>query len=133
MESNTKLKISYIISVVDYRKKYEPTDFKWVLDDESRVPSKIINKVGKDSHFTSLKEIHDQYIKYDFDYVNKTLCGFRTFDDICEVSYITSINYVPNLNKAGRIIAIGELQDFNIFIEDYYGELFAKFGGKAFA
>ena len=135
MESNTKLKVSYIISAIDRRSNIlDPLNYKLILTDDLKIPSRIVDELkGTDSHFNTLKNIHDEYVKYSYDYPIKMLCGFRTLDDICEVTYITSLNYIPGLNKSGRIISIGEMQDNNIFIEEYYGELFVKFGGKTFA
>jgi hypothetical protein len=129
-----KLKVSYLVVALDKRKAaIDRSYLKLLFDENDEVISRTVSSLpGKDAEKQILKELHSQYINYDFDYVYKTLCGFRTFQDLCEVCYITNVNYMPDFYKAGNLYTLDEIQERNILIEEYYGELVTKFRTHTF-
>lgn len=129
----TKIKISYIISVTDRRySKADSNYLKLILDNNLKIPSVTLDVIEADGHMRALESLCGQYLKYDPSYLSKSLCGFRTFDNLCEVIYFSSVNYMLGLNKTGRIFSLGEIQEQQIEIEDYYGKLFTEHSGRTY-
>lgn len=124
-----KLKLSYLICAVDKNKKYHDRDYLRIfLNKDKEVPSKLIETFETDEK-TTLKELHSQYLKYDFDFYPKSLCGFRILDkDICEICYLITVRYLGGIEQNGSFYTIEQIQEKNILLEEYYGELFFKFG-----
>lgn len=129
-----KLKVTYLVVALDKRKAaIDRSYLKILLTETNEVLSRTVLTIpGKDAEKQILKELHSQYINYDFDYVYKTLCGFRTSENLCEVCYITNVNYMPDFYKAGNLYTLDEIQERNILIEEYYGELVTKFRTHTF-
>lgn len=132
MESNT-IKISHIISVTDRRyNKSNANYLKIILDNDLKIPSLTLDVVEADCHSKALDSLCRTYLKYDPLYVTKSLCGFRTFDNLCEVIYFSSVNYMLGLNQSGRIFSLGEIQEQQIEIEEFYGKLFTELSGRTY-
>lgn len=129
-----KLKVTLLVSAIDRtRRNTDRSYMKILLNDESKVLSKTVSFVGFNDHLQVLRELHSQYINYDFEYTQKLLCNFRTLENnICEVIYVVTVNYIPDFFKAGRVYTLDEIQERGILIEEYYGELFGQFGPTSF-
>jgi hypothetical protein len=129
-----ELKITYIISAIDKSKNItDPRYLNILLDENKQPPSLIIKAFFGKSEKDYLKSIHDTYLKYHYEFVSKTLCGFRKIDfNKAEVVYLTAVDYFPDINKSGEFFNIAEIQDQNILLEEYYGELFFRFGSGTF-
>lgn len=129
------LKISYLIAAVRRDKQVtDPHYLNILLNNDKQVPSKTIKAfIGETDEVDILKEIHSEYLNYHFEYVHKMLCGFRKLDaKNIEVCYITTVNYLPDINKNGEIYSLDDIQNENILLEEYYAELFFKFGPSTF-
>lgn len=133
MEFN-KLKISYLVVALDktltnVNKSY----LKLLLTDDLSVPSIIIDDISNfESPLEALRRLHDEYIKYNFEFPIKQLCDVRFVGNICEITYLITLNYVPKMNKKGRLFSLREIQERNIEIEEYYGKNFVKSGANIF-
>lgn len=127
-----KLRLSYLICAIDKNKKYHDRDYiRIFLNREKEIPSITLEKFDKDDK-EILKELHSKYVKYDFDFYPKILCGFRILDeDICEVCYLITIRYLNGVEQNGSFYTLEQIQEKNILLEEYYGELFFKFGQSA--
>lgn len=134
MEPSTlKLKVTYLVVALDKTKQNIDRNYlKLLLDNNNEVPSKTVCSVSTDDNVKILKELHNEFLNYDYGYVYKTLAGFRIIDNTCEVCYIATMNYIPDFYKSGNVYTLNEIQDRNILIEEYYGEIFAKFGSRSF-
>jgi hypothetical protein len=135
MEHGTiKLKVTYLVVALDkYKKNIDRSYFKLLLSEKDEVLSRTVFSLnGPDVEKDILKDIHSKYLNYDFDYVYKNLCGFRTFEGMCEACYITTVNYIPDFYKSGNLYTLDEIQERNILIEEYYGELFTRHGSRTF-
>lgn len=131
MELDTVIKLSYIISVNDIRKNLmNLADKMLILTEDRCIPSAWIDNFEDSAHLETLKKLNNDYLKYDFEYVKPILGDFRIKDGIPEVTYVANVIYNPGLNKRGRLMSISEINNNNILIEDYYGKIFVKFGGK---
>ena len=127
-----KLKISYLICAIDRNKKYHDRDYLRIfLNKNKEVPSIILEKFYKND-IDILKELHTRHIKYDFDFYPKMLCGFRVLDEeTCEVCYLITIKHLSGVEQDGTFYTLEQIQEKNILLEEYYGELFFKFGQSA--
>lgn len=127
-----KLKLSYLICAIDKNKRYHDRDYLRIfLNREKEIPSKTLDAFETDEKVL-LKELHEQYSKYDFDFYPKTLCGFRILEkDICEVCYLITVKYLGGIEQNGSFYTLEQIQEKNILLEEYYGELFFKFGQSA--
>lgn len=129
------LKISYLIASLKREKQItDPHYLNILLDDNKEIPYKIVKAfIGEQDEIDVLKEIHNQYLHYHFEYVHKMLCGFRKIDaKTIEVCYITTVNHLPDMNKAGEVYSLDDIQNEKILLEEYYAELFFKFGPSTF-
>jgi hypothetical protein len=129
-----ELKITYIVSAIDRSKNItDPRYLSILLDENKQPPSSTIKAFFGKSETDYLRSIHEKYLKYHYEYVSKTLCGFRKIDfNKAEVVYLATVEYFPDINKSGEFFNIAEIQDQNILLEEYYGELFFKFGSGTF-
>lgn len=127
-----KLKLSYLICAIDKNKKYHDRDYMRIFLNKSKeIPNIILEKFNQDNK-DILKQVHINYIKYDFDFYPKILCGFRILDEeTCEVCYLTTIRYLSGVEQNGSFYTLEQIQEKNILLEEYYGELFFKFGQSA--
>lgn len=130
-----QLKITYLIAAIDRNRPV--TDLKYLnilLDENQQVPSTTVKAfIGDKDEIDTLKELHDKFLNYHFEYVHKMLCGFRKIDQkTVEIVYICTVNYFPGIQKAGDIYTLQDIQEENILLEEYYGEIFFKFGPSTF-
>lgn len=125
-----KLRISYLISAVNISKKCSDPDYlKIFLDHNYEVPHVVIEKTTKDE-ISILKELHSKYLKCDFSFYPISLTGFRFLDgETCEVCYNVSIRYFSNVAMNGSWYTLAEIQQNNILLEEYYGELYFRTRG----
>lgn len=132
--SPIKLKVSYLVVALDKHKGNTDRSYlRLLLSENNEVLSRTADILPElDFDKKLLKELHSQYVRYDYDYVYKSLCGFRTFENLCEVCYICNVHYMPDFYKSGNLYSLDEIQDRNILIEEYYGELFTRFRTAAF-
>lgn len=121
------VKISYLIVAFD-RNNITKSNVKLLLRDDFSIPYVIIDNLGGKDPLDFLKVLHEEYVEYDFDFPYKTLCGVRFVENTCEITYLITLNYVPSMNKKGRLFSFAEIQEREIEIEDYYGEYFAQSG-----
>lgn len=136
MEPNKlTLKLSYIVLSTDKsRSDIDRSYLKILLDENNQIISKTFDSLLiYEEHLLELEKLHTKYVNYDYNYVLKTLCGFRSLgNNVCEVCYITNVNHMPDFYKAGNLYTLEEIQDRNILLEEYHGEFFGKFGTKSF-
>lgn len=125
-----KLKISYLISAVDVSKKCSDPDYlKIFLDNKKEVPNVILEQTSVDET-SILKELHSKYLKCDFSFYPILLTGFRFLDsDTCEVCYNVTVRYFSNVIMNGSWYTLEEIQNNNILLEEYHGELYFKSRG----
>lgn len=135
MESNSiKLKVSYIFISLNRKRAIFQDIIQLLLTEDLKIPSVTINNL-KDFNdpIEMLKGIHEDYLKYSFDFVIERLAKIRFIDhNICEVTYIASLNYIPGFNKKGRVFSLNELVKQNIDIEEYYGEIISRNSSNIF-
>ena len=126
------IKISYLIAAIDSRTKPGNNEyFRLFFNDKNEIPSLTLESFDHDE-YEILKTIHEQHIKYAFNFYPKVLCGFRVLDkDFCEVCYLTTVKYMVNCTMSGNFYTLEQIQQKNILLEEYYGELFFKFGQSA--
>lgn len=133
MESDKlSVKITYLITAIDGRMGVSnPSHLKILLTDDLDFPSITLDNLngGLESY---LQQIHNTYLKYDFNYPYKSLVGARSIDGVCELVYITVSSYMPSFNLSGRLFSLQEILDRNIEIEDYYGQLITRFASIPF-
>jgi hypothetical protein len=128
------IKISYLISALDKTKAItDPRYLNILLDENRNIPSLTIKSFLGKTEIDYLLSLHNKYLNYHFEYVQKMLGGFRKIDfNTGEVTYVCAVDYYPGINKAGDFFNIAEIQDQNILLEEYYGELFFRFGSGTF-
>lgn len=127
-----KIIISYLVAAVDKTKKATDHDYLRIFfTKNNEIPNKSLDRFDKEE-YDILKEIHCEYVKYDFDFYPKMLCGFRIInEDTCEICYLTTIKYISDATQNGFLYTLEQIQEKNILLEEYYGELFFKFGQPA--
>jgi len=127
-----RMKISYLVAAVDKSKKATDHDYLRIFFNKNhQIPSVVIDNFEKEE-YDILKDIHCEYVKYSFGFYPTMLCGFRVLDeDTCEICYVTTIKYMNDATKNGYIYTLEQIQEKNILLEEYYGELFFRFGQPA--
>jgi len=120
VESSTKisLKVTWLVSIIDRTRT--PDDHRYsklLLDDSEPISITVCNVADVDGLLSLLNE---KYLKYDNEFVIKSLADFRRIGDLYEVVYVSTLNYVPGLNKTGTIYSIKELQQRKIEIGEFY-------------
>ena len=125
-----KLKISYLIAAVDVSKKCSDPDYlKIFLDNKKEVPNIVLEQTNADET-SILKELHSKHLKCDFLFYPISLTGFRFLDsDTCEVCYNVTVRYFSNVIMNGSWYTLEEIQNNNILLEEYHGELYFKSRG----
>mgnify|MGYP003142613520 FL=1 len=99
-----------------------------LLDDSHEIPSKYL--IGDDEG-KILRDISDKYLNFSYDWLIKTLAGFRCLDQqTCEVCYITVVPKMQDSNKLGKFHNQTELE--GIELDSYYEQLISKFGTSRF-
>jgi hypothetical protein len=124
-----KIRICYLIGAIDKNKRYHDTDYlKIFLNQDYEVPSITLENFDNNEQ-EILEELHKKHLKYDFDFYPKTLCGFRILDkDICEICYLIIVKHIGGVEINGSFYTLEQIQEQNILLEEYYGELFFRFG-----
>lgn len=113
--------------IVDKTKLPSDSRYLKILLENDCVPSELVSD-GQDIDLI-LADINDKYLKYDSIFIKKSLAGLRYIGlDTYEAIYISTIAYVPGLNKGGTIYSFEELNERNIKIDEYYEQSIAKFG-----
>ncbi len=127
-----KLKLSYLICAIDKNKQYHDKDYiRIFLNKDYEVPNVIIENFDKDE-IEFLKELHEKYLKYDFNFYPKILSGFRVLDSCtCEICYTITVKYLGGVEQNGKFYTLEQIQEKNILLEEYHGELLFKFGQSA--
>lgn len=120
------IKISYLISSFDKNKKQtDPNYFKILLDNKN-IPSLTLSNFDTDE-ISILKQLHEQYLNCDFSFYPKNLSGFRIIGEKeCEICYCINIQFFKNIAKSGEWYTLNDIQENNILLEEYYGELFYR-------
>ena len=122
-----KLKVALIMVIVDKTKLPSDERYLKILLENENIPCQLISD-GQDIE-EIITEISNKYLKYDSSFINKSLAGLRYLGlDTYEAIYISTIAYVPGLNKGGTIYSFEELNERNIKIDEYYEQSIAKFG-----
>lgn len=128
MESCGKIKVrlTLLINIVDRSKNPRDPRYLKILLDNDQPPSVDLDSINNDE---DLKFLNDKYLKYDISFTEKILAGSRCVgENILELVYVTTLSYLPGLNKAGTIYTTQELQDRNISIDEYYERALRRFG-----
>lgn len=122
-----QLKITFLVIAVDRRKPVTDSGyFKILLSDDSTIISK--NETESKPIEGILRELHDKYIVYSYEYTYRILSDFRNIPGGYEVVYTTLTQYVPDFNKAGRLYTPQEIKERHIQIDEYYRQLIARSG-----
>lgn len=114
-------KITWIVIAKDRNKKI--LDQNLILLDEENVITKDLN-FGSDIN-DEFKSLSSKYIKYNEKFVKPELVDVVSVNKnniICEIIYISVINYITNVNKAGTFYSLEELETRNIKIDERYGK-----------
>lgn len=133
MESSgkIKLKITWVIVIIDKSRAPDDSRYSKILLDNELPPSLMVDELNEGSDF--LKELNDKYLKYDHRFILKNLVSTRIISsNLLEVLYVSIINYIPGLNKAGTIYTNEELQQRNIQLDDYYERAISRFGAGTY-
>tara|TARA_R110000824_G_scaffold395873_1_gene596905 strand:+ start:1131 stop:1523 length:393 start_codon:yes stop_codon:yes gene_type:complete len=125
-----KLRITYLVAAIDRDiGTTDPSYLKVLVDEDGKPPSKYITT--KDESET-LKSLHSEYINYHFEYASRLLCGFRKLNaEEFEVCYASTVSYLPDFNKKGIVGSFSSLFERGILVEEYYADLFSKFGATS--
>jgi len=93
-----KVKITYIILKKDNNVNVTSSNYlKVYLDDDNNFPSGYIST--KNEHET-LKEISDQHLYVDFDWIKKDLFSFEVLNNQeCEVLYVACLPQISDAEK----------------------------------
>ena len=102
----------------------DPKYFQIFFTDDNKFPSAYMST--KDEYET-LKDLSDKYFHTDFDWMDKSICGFRkTGPQECEVTYMTKVPEILGSNKSGCFIPDCDFKTYNIEIDPYYDELLSR-------
>lgn len=129
MESSGQIKfqVTLLVNLFDDTKSSLDLRYRKILLD-NEVPINLITYT-LNPEVNYLKLLSDKYLKYDFEYINKTLVDSRIkSSNFLELIYISNIKYMPKLNILGSIYTYLELQERNIILDEYYERLIRKFG-----
>lgn len=124
--------MTVLIIAVD--KRYSQTDprhLKILLDEKTITPPSKYLGVQEEKQI--LGEIVSSNVKYDFNWLHKSLCGFRRISPVeGELTYITSFPYMADCNKKGKFFSILDLNSTEIKLDDYYARIISRNGATSF-
>ncbi len=122
-----KVKITFIILKKDNNVSVtSDSHLKVYLDDDYQFPSRYIST--KDQYET-LKEIHEDYLNVDFDWIKKDLFSFEVLNNQeCEVIYLACLPQINEAEKTGSFYTLSELSDIGIELRPNYERAIFKRG-----
>ena len=122
-----KVKITFIILKKDNNVSVTSVShLKVYLDDDYQFPSRYIST--KDQYET-LKEIHEDYLNVDFDWIKKDLFSFEVLNNQeCEVIYLACLPQINEAEKTGSFYTLSELSDIGIELRPNYERAIFKRG-----
>ncbi len=125
-----KVKITFIILKKDNNVSVtSDSHLKVYLDDDYQFPSRYIST--KDQYET-LKEIHEDYLNVDFDWIKKDLFSFEVLNyQECEVIYLACLPQINEAEKTGSFYSLTELSDIGIKLRPNYERAIFKRGRSA--
>ena len=114
-----KVKIRFIILKKNDQAGFNSEDYlKVYLDDENNFPSGYISTK---SEYETLKQISDQHLNVDFDWIKKDLFSFEVLNNQeCEVVYIACLPQITDAEKNGSFYTLPELSDMGIELKQNY-------------
>lgn len=122
-----KVKITFIILKKNDQAGFNSEDYlKVYLDDENNFPSGYISTK---SEYETLKQISNQHLNVDFDWIKKDLFSFEVLNNQeCEVIYLACLPEILEAEKAGSFFTLSELSDIGIELKENYERAIFKRG-----
>tara|TARA_R100000773_G_scaffold37327_1_gene32409 strand:- start:156 stop:545 length:390 start_codon:yes stop_codon:yes gene_type:complete len=114
-----KVKITFIILKKDNNVTVTNSNhLKVYLDDEYSFPYKYISTKNE---YETLKEISEQHLYVDFDWIKKDLFSFEVLNNQeCEVVYVACLPQITDAEKKGSFYTLSELSDIGIELSKNY-------------
>ena len=127
-----KVKITYIILKKDKNiNMANENHIKVYLDDNYQLPSRYIST--KNEH-ESLREISNQHLYVDFDWIKKDLFSFEVLNNQeCEVLYVAVLPQITDAEKVGSFYNPKELFDMDIKLKPNYEKAIFQRGRSGIA
>ena len=122
-----KVKITYIILKKDKNiNMANENHIKIYLDDNHQFPFRYISTKNE---LETLKEISNQHLYVDFDWIKKDLFSFEVLNNQeCEVLYVAVLPEITDAEKVGSFYSIKELLDMDIKLKPNYERAIFKRG-----
>jgi hypothetical protein len=122
-----KVKITYIILKKDNNVNVTSSNYlKVYLDDYNNFPSRYISTKNE---LETLKQISDDYLYVDFDWIKKELFSFEVLNNQeCEVLYVAMLPQINEAEKTGSFYTLPELSDIGIELRTNYERAIFKRG-----
>ena len=122
-----KVKITFIILSKDNNVNVASENhLKVYLNNDNDFPHRYIST--KNEHET-LKEISDQHLNVDFDWIKKDLFSFEVLNNQeCEVIYLACLPQINEAEKTGSFYTLSELFDIGIELKPNYERAIFKRG-----
>jgi len=123
-----KVKITLLVTSQDSKfNVLDPRRVKVLLDEAFCPPHKYLSTKNEDE---TLEELCESYLNFHYNWLVKSLVGFRKVDDTeVEVIYFSSIPNMDGCNKDGVFYSVKEIEK-NKRMEEYYEQFISKFGGS---
>lgn len=127
-----KLKLTFIVAQCDKKTNIsDPNRFRVLLDDDMSFPSKYIST--KDE-FDTLKELSDEFLRVDFNWLPKEIRGFRKLQEesleiktpVFELVYSSYMPLILGSERRGYFFTEKEIHDADIEIEDFYQDVLSS-------
>lgn len=114
-----KVKITFIILKKDNNISVtSDAHLKVYLDDDYKLPCRYITTKNE---LETLKEISDQHLTIEFDWIKKDLFSFEVLDNQeCEVVYVSCLPQINEAEKTGSFYTLTELSDIEIKLRPNY-------------
>lgn len=122
-----KVKITFIVLKKNDQAGFNSEDYlKVYLDDENNFPSGYISTK---SEYETLKQISNQHLNVDFDWIKKDLFSFEVLNNQeCEVIYLACLPEILEAEKVGSFFTLSELSDIGIELKENYERAIFKRG-----
>ena len=96
------------------------------MNDDNLFPCKYISTKNE---YETLKEISDQHLNVDFDWIKKDLFSFEVLNNQeCEVIYVSCLPQINEAEKIGSFYTLSELSDIGIELNQNYESAIFKRG-----
>ena len=122
-----KVKITFIILSKDNNiNDANESHLKVYLNNDNDIPHRYISTKNE---YETLKEISDQHLNVDFDWIKKDLFSFEVLNNQeCEVIYLACLPQISEAEKTGSFYTLSELFDIGIQLKPNYERAIFKRG-----